>query len=69
MSHDADWWRHPAAMISLRDDRVKEGDRALASVSRGGQVNRSYSNRDVRKRRNKGLVEKVIRYFPLAPRR
>jgi hypothetical protein len=49
MSHDADWRRHPAAMIGLRDEREKEGDWQLASVSRGGRVNRSYSDGDVRK--------------------
>jgi hypothetical protein len=37
-------------MIGLRDDRGEEGDWVWASISRGGQTNRSYSNRDVRKR-------------------
>jgi hypothetical protein len=36
-------------MIGLRDEREKEGDWQLASVSRGGRVNRSYSDGDVRK--------------------
>jgi hypothetical protein len=52
MSHDADWRRHPAAMIGLRDEREKEGDWQLASVSRGGRANRSYSDGDVRKGRH-----------------
>jgi hypothetical protein len=50
MSHGADWRRHPAAMIGLRDDWGEEGNWMLVSISRGGQVNRSYSDRDVRKR-------------------
>ena len=36
-------------MICLRDARVKEGYRPLASVNRVEKENRSYSNRDVRK--------------------
>lgn len=36
-------------MICLRDARVKEGYRPLASVNRVEKENRSYSDRDVRK--------------------
>jgi hypothetical protein len=32
-------------MIGLRDDRGEEGDWVWASISRGGQTNRSYSDR------------------------
>jgi hypothetical protein len=51
MGHDADRWGDSETLIGLRDDRVKEGDWMLASVNRGGKVNRSYSDGDVRKRR------------------
>jgi hypothetical protein len=50
-------------MIGLRDDRGEEGDWVWASISRGGQTNRSYSNRDVRKRREKGQQGEETLWF------
>jgi hypothetical protein len=53
-------------MIGLRDDRGEEGDWVWASISRGGQTNRSYSNRDVRKRSDNQSAEVIRRQISSA---